>query len=383
MKMYNIKTIDNMKNAGAKHFSTEKYILDDNIENPDAILLRSTPLHNMTFNNKLIAIARSGVGVNNIPIKECTKHGVCVFNTPGANSNAVKELTICGLILASRKIIESIDWTKTLNSDIESLVEAGKNQFVGPEISGKTLGIIGLGNIGGKVANIAVSLGMNVIGYDPYLSVNSALSLKPMVKVLHDINEVYSKSDYISLHAPCNEETKNYINSSSISKMKDGVKILNFARGELVNYSDLKKALLDGKVNRFITDFPNEEILHEKNVVCIPHLGGSTEESENNCNYMACNELKNYLENGNITNSVNLPNAELSKTGDLLICIIHKNAPSLLSKITTKISGSGANIENLINRSRGEWAYTMVDVTGNIEKDAFNDIEEIVNVRII
>ena len=350
--------------------------------------MRSTPIHDIKFNSNLVAIGRSGVGTNNIPVDKCIENGICVFNTPAANSNAVKELTLCGLILASRKIIDSIDWVKSLkgNNDIEALVESGKSNFVGPEISGKTIGIIGLGAIGGKVANSAVSLGMNVIGYDPYLSVNHALDLKPQITVFrdkNDLNKLYSQSDYISLHAPYTSETKDYINSNSIAKMKDGVRIINFARAELVNHKDLKEALNSGKVERFVSDFPTNELLGEKNTAFIPHLGGSTSESEINCATMVCRELIDYLENGNITNSVNLPNTELTKTGDILVCLIHKNIPSLLSKITTKISDCNGNIENLVNKSKGSWAYTMVDVTGNIKKEVFDDIKEIVNVRIL
>lgn len=384
--MYNIKTLNKIAAVGVDNFDKASYNVADDIENPDAIMVRSASMHDMEFGDNLLAIARAGAGTNNIPVDKCVENGICVFNTPGANANAVKELAVCGLLLASRKVPEAIDWAKTLKGkgdEVEKLVEKGKSQFVGPEILGKTLGLVGLGAIGGKLANIAVSLGMNVIGYDPYLSVNAALDLKPQVKVTAHLDEVYAKADYLSLHLPYNAETKGSINADVFAQMKDGVRILNFARGPLVDYDDILAALSSGKVARYVTDFPGDKVLCEENVVCIPHLGASTPESEDNCAYMAAIQLIDYIENGNITNSVNLPNAELPKTGDAMVCVIHKNVPAILSQITSKVSELGANIENLVNKSKKDWSYTMLDITGNVQPDAFNDIEGIAKVRVL
>ena len=319
----------------------------------DAILVRSASLHDADFPDSLLAIARAGAGVNNIPIDQCTEKGIAVFNTPGANANAVKELTLCSLFLASR------------------------------DVKGKKLGVIGLGAIGVLVANDAVKLGMDVYGYDPYISVNSAWALSKWVKHVTNLNELLSECDYITLHMPANDQTKGIINKNSISLMKDGVRIINLARGELVSEADLISALNEGKIARYVTDFGSYELLHTKNTVCYPHLGASTPESEENCALMAVKELKDYLENGNITNSVNLPSVSEARTTSHRICIIHKNVPNMLARLTSIIGGSGINIENLVNKARGDVAYTMIDTNSDVDKKALNEVENIIRVRVL
>ncbi len=384
--MIQVKTLNKIAAIGTDNFDKANYEISDTAENPTAVLVRSASMLETAFNPELIAIARAGAGVNNIPVDRCTEAGICVFNTPGANANAVKELTIAGLMLASRKIPDALQWVQTLKgkgAEVGKLVEKGKSQFVGPEIKGKTLGLVGLGAIGGLIANAAIALGMKVIGYDPFLSVSSALHIEPAVQVTADIAALYAQADYISLHLPFNAETKNSINADVFAQMKDGVRILNFARGELVNNTDILAAIASGKVAKYVTDFPTDELIGAENVVAIPHLGASTPESEDNCAYMAAVQLIDYIENGNITNSVNLPNAQLNKTGDLLICIIHKNIPSVISKVTSAISDAGANIENLVNKSKKDWAYTMLDVTGSADTAKLADIEGVVKVRVL
>lgn len=384
--MYNIQTLNKIAAIGTDNFDTAKYNVADNAENPVGIMVRSAAMHDMEFGSNLIAIARAGAGVNNIPVEKCTEMGICVFNTPGANANAVKELAIAGLLLASRKIPEAMIWANGLKgngAEVGKMVEKGKGQFVGPEIMGKTLGLVGLGAIGGKIANIAVSLGMKVIGYDPFLSVNSALHIKPDVKVVANIDELYANADYVSLHLPFNAETKGSVNADVFAKMKDGVRVLNFARGELVNSADMIAALESGKVARYVTDFPCDELIGVENVVSIPHLGASTPESEDNCAYMAAIELIDYIERGTITNSVNLPNAELAKTGDNLVCVIHKNVPAIITQVTAAISDCGSNIENLVNKSKKDWAYTMLDVSGSVDADKLKAIDGVVGIRIL
>lgn len=377
--MYNVLTLNNISPSGLDCFDKEKYVVGSELENPDAIMVRSAGMLDYEFGSKLVAIARAGAGVNNIPIDRCSEAGICVFNTPGANANAVKELVLAGLILSSRRVPAAIDWAKTLKGQgdaVPKAVEKGKAQFAGPEISGKTLGLVGLGAIGAKVANAALSLGMNVIGYDPFLSVNAALGLKPTVKVVKTLQEIYSEADYISLHLPYNSETKDTINKESIGKMKKGVRILNFARGELVNTQDIIEAVESGAVSTYVTDFPNDELLCHDGIVAIPHLGASTPESEDNCAYMAAVQLIDYVEKGSIHNSVNLPECELAKTADHLVCVIHKNAPAIISQITSFISADGCNIENIASKSKKDWAYTMLDITGDTTA-AVKDIEGI------
>lgn len=381
--MYKIQTLNKIAAIGTDNFDRAKYEIADAFDAPDAVMVRSASMLDNEFAPNLLAIARAGAGVNNIPIDRCSEAGICVFNTPGANANAVKELAVCGLLLASRAVPEAIDWAKTLKgngAEVGKMVEKGKGQFVGPEIMGKTLGLIGLGAIGGKLANAAVALGMKVVGYDPFLSVSAALNLTPSIKLLNSPADVYAQADYLSLHLPFNAETKGSINADIFAQCKDGVRILNFARGELVDTASLLTALESGKVAKYVTDFPNDEVIGVKNVVAIPHLGASTPESEDNCAYMAAVELIDYIEKGTITNSVNLPNAELAKTGDALICIIHKNVPAIISQITAAVSENGGNIENLVNKSKKDNAYTMLDVTGTIDDALIAKLEAIEGV---
>lgn len=386
--MYNILTLNKIAAIGTDNFNKAYYNVADNVQNPDAIMVRSAGMLDYQFNPELLAIARAGAGVNNIPIDRCSEAGICVFNTPGANANAVKELVIAGLLLASRKVGAAIDWAKTLKgqgAEVGKLVEKGKGQFVGPEIMGKTLGIVGLGAIGVKVANTALSLGMKVVGYDPFLSVNAALNLKPGVEVVKTLPEVYAVSDYITLHLPYNAETKNTVCADSLAKMKDGVRILNFARGELVNSADMVAALSSGKASAYVTDFPSDEVIGVDGVTAIPHLGASTPESEDNCAYMAAIELIDYIETGKIHNSVNLPDCELAKTADHLVCVIHKNVPNMFTQITGVVSAAGGNIESVVSKSKKDWAYTMMDVTDDVAA-ACKDIEAIdgvVKVRVL
>ena len=333
--MVNVLTLNKIAAVGTSRLGSD-YNVTDNCDAPEAIMVRSAKMHDMEFKDNLLAIARAGAGTNNIPVDKCAEQGIVVFNTPGANANAVKELAVCGLLLASRKIPEAIEWAKTLKGqgdEVGKLVEKGKSNFAGNEIMGKTLGLIGLGAIGGKLANIAISLGMDVIGYDPFLSVNAALNLKPQVKVTNNINDIYAQSDFISLHLPFNADTKDTINSETLALCKDGVRILNFARGELVNAEAIKAALESGKCARYVVDFPSDPVLCVDNVVAIPHLGASTEESEDNCAVMAADELKAYIERGAIINSVNFPNAELAKTGEALVCVVHLEMLFVLSSV--------------------------------------------------
>ncbi len=385
--MYNIQTLNKISAIGTDIFDKTKYAIADAPENPDAIMVRSAKMHDMTFGSNLLAIARAGAGVNNIPVERCAEEGICVFNTPGANSNAVKELAICALLLASRKITEAAAWAASLKGteDAPKTVEGGKSKFAGPEIMGKTLGIIGLGAIGGKIANAAVALGMNVIGFDPYLSVNAALHLDPSVKVVTEINDIYKNSDYISIHVPYTPDTKNTIDSEQISMMKDGVRLINLARGELINSEAVIKAIADGKVAKYVTDFADDIVLGEENVIVLPHLGASTPESEDNCAIMAANELIDYIENGNIKNSVNLPNASMNAVGTK-VCVIHKNVPALIAAMTSEVGNAGLNIENMVNASKKDFAYTMMDVIGDVNDsivNAITAIDGVIKVRVI
>lgn len=386
--MYNILTLNKIASVGTDNFDRTKYTVSTEAENPDGIMVRSANMLDYEFGSNLVAIARAGAGVNNIPVDRCSEMGICVFNTPGANANAVKEMVVAGLLLTSRKIAAAIDWAKTLKGqgdEVSKLVEKGKSQFAGPEIMGKTLGIIGLGAIGVKVANTALALGMKVIGYDPFLSVAAALGLNPGVKVVKSQAEVFAESDYLTLHLPYNKDTKDTVCADTIAKMKRGVRILNFARGELVNTADIIAALSAGDVAAYITDFPNDELIGVEGVTAIPHLGASTPESEDNCAVMAAKELVDYIEYGKITNSVNLPNCELNKTADQLVCIIHKNVPAIITQVTGVISNAGGNIESIVNKSKKDWAYTMVDVTGEVDsaKADILAIEGVTGVRIL
>ena len=385
--MYDILTLNKIAKCGTDAFDQAKYTVADAVENPDAIMVRSAAMHDMQFGNKLLAIARAGAGVNNIPVDRCAEEGIVVFNTPGANANAVKELVIAGLLLSSRKVTDAIDWVSTLKGqeDIGKKVEKGKSNFAGPEISGKTLGVIGLGAIGVLVANAAMSLGMKVIGYDPFLSVKAALSLKPGVKTVTDVNDLYASSDYITIHVPYNADTKGTIGEKSIAVMKDGVRILNFARGELADTAAVLAAVESGKIACYITDFPSDELIGVKNVICVPHLGASTPESEDNCAVMAASELIDYIENGNIRNSVNFPNAEMNAAGTK-ICVLHKNVPAVISEITTILGKASINIDNMINASKKDYAYTLIDAAGDISEDIaakLSAAENVIKVRVI
>lgn len=385
--MYTIKTMNKIAKIGLENFS-ESYTVTEETDAPDAILVRSASLHEMEIPASLKAIARAGAGTNNIPLDKCAEKGVVVFNTPGANANAVKELVITGMLLSSRKVVDAVSWATTLKGkgdEVGKLVEKGKSQFAGPEIKGKTLGVVGLGAIGALVANAAVALGMNVIGYDPYLSVAAAMNLSHKVEYTADLDKVFAASDYITLHVPLTNETRGLVCAESIAKMKDGVRILNFARGELVA-NDILDALKSEKVACYVTDFPNDAVIGEKGVIAIPHLGASTPESEDNCAVMACRELIEYLENGNIINSVNMPNLSVDPSTDTRICIIHKNAVAKISSITTAVSDSNINIENMTNKSRGDYGYTVLDVTGEVTEELeakLSSLDEIISVRVI
>lgn len=384
--MFNILTLNKISNVGTSRLG-ENYTYGDDVKNPDAVLVRSAAMHDMEFESNLLAIARAGAGTNNIPKDKCSQQGIVVFNTPGANANAVKELIVAAMLLSSRKITEGIEWAKTLkgNGDaVGKMVEKGKSQFVGPEINGKTLGVVGLGAIGILVANCAVSLGMNVIGYDPFMSVTNALKLDPAVKLMKNNEEVMTNCDYLTIHVPLTDDTKNLVNKDVIAKMKDGVRILNFSRDGLVNTEAVLAGIKSGKVAKYVTDFATDDILGEENVICMPHLGASTPESEENCAVMACDQVKEYLENGNIINSVNYPAISLARSseGDTRFCVMHKNVPELLKKVLTEISG---NVENMLSKSRGDYAYTIIDVAGADKADAdkIASVDGVIRVRAI
>ena len=381
----NIQLLNKIAAVGLNQLDNS-YTIGENVENPDGIMVRSAVMHEMEFAPSLKAIARAGAGVNNIPIERCSDNGIVVFNTPGANANGVKELAICALLLAARDVVGGIAWANTLTDDVAKQVEKGKSKFGGTELMGKTLGVIGLGAIGGKIANTAIHLGMNVIGCDPYLSVDGAWNLNHRINHAATYDEVFEKSDYITLHVPATKDTKNMICAESIAKMKDGVKIINLSRADLVNAAELKAALADGKVSAYVTDFPTEEVINTPGVVAIPHLGASTEESEDNCAVMAAQQLDDYLKNGNIKNSVNYPNVEMPRSAVARICVLHQNIPSILTKITAAVADEGLNIENMTNKSKGENAYTMLDVSSTPSDDAIariSAVEGINKVRVI
>lgn len=387
--MPQILLLNKIAKIGLDHLP-DSYQCGEEIASPDGVLVRSAAMHDMDLPKSLLAIARAGAGTNNIPIPKCTEQGIVVFNTPGANANAVKELVIAGLLLASRKIIPAVKWASTLKGEgdaVAKLVEKGKSQFAGPEIEGKTLGVIGLGAIGILVANAASTLGMNVIGYDPYLSVDAAWGMSRAVKHAKSLEQIFEQSDYITIHVPLNNETRNTISKESIKKMKDGVRILNFARGELVNTEDILEATASGKVACYITDFPCEALLDQENVITIPHLGASTPESEDNCAVMAAKELQDYIENGNIKNSVNFPNVSAPRSTPVRICILHKNIPNMIGQITKILADLHINIDNFMNKAKGENAYSMLDIDSNTVTDetitTLNQIEGVFKIRVI
>ena len=374
--MAKIQLLNKISKVGLKQFN-DTYEIGDAIADPDAILVRSAAMHDMEFGASLKAIGRAGAGVNNIPVDRCAEEGIVVFNTPGANANGVKELAVAALMLASRDIVGGIQWANSLTADVAKSVEKGKSAFAGNEIMGKTLGVIGLGAIGGLVANAAKSLGMNVIGCDPFITIDGAWHLSRAIQKAATYDEVFEKADYISLHVPATPQTKNMICAESIAKMKDGVRIINLARADLVNAADLKAAIADGKVASYVTDFPTEETIGVKGIVTIPHLGASTEESEDNCAVMAANELIDYLENGNIKNSVNFPNLNLPHTAAHRVVILHKNIPNTIARITGSLAEQNINIENLVNGSKGDYAGTIAETNSPIDDSVIEKIASV------
>lgn len=388
--MYNIQLLNKISPCGINQLDRSLYAVGDAIENPDAILVRSADMHAMQFTSKLRAIARAGAGVNNIPVERCAEEGIVVFNTPGANANAVKELVIAGLMLASRDIVAGINWAQSLQdtpqASVAKQVEKGKSQFAGHEVVGKRLGVIGLGAIGVLVANAAVALGMEVVGFDKFLTVESAWKLSRSIKRAESMDEIFRDCDYITLHIPATPQTQGTLCADSIAKMKDGVRILNFSRADLAVSADIRAGLQSGKIARYVTDFPTQDLLGVQNLIAIPHLGASTEESEDNCAVMAVGELRDFLENGNITHSVNYPDVSLPHSGDKRICICHRNIPAMLTQITAVLAEENINIENMVNRSKKDYAYTIVEIIGEVPADTAERlcaIEGIIRVNII
>ena len=388
--MFKIKTMNKISPKGLMELPADSYTVGDDVMNEDGILVRSAKLHEYPFPENLRAIARAGAGTNNIPVDRCSEAGIVVFNTPGANANAVKELVICAMLVASRDVMGGSAWVReqaqTEGVDVAAAVEKGKSAFVGPEIYHKTLGVIGLGAIGALVANIALSLAMEVYGFDPFLSVDAALRLDRHVHVVKDVTELYKVSDYVTIHVPYMDSTRHTIDANALAAMKDGVRVINLARGELVDDDAMIAALDAGKVACYVTDFPNNKITLAKHVVAIPHLGASSPESEENCAVMAAQELKDYLENGNIKNSVNFPNVEMERTGVQRLCVIHRNIPAMLANITRQLSEDGVNVPNMTNKSKGDYAYTIVDLDSPITDEAVADLKAIpgiIRMRII
>lgn len=381
-----IQLYNKISNKGLILFNGE-YEIGENIENPDGILVRSAKLHDIPLDGNLKAIARAGAGVNNVPVDKCSEKGIVVFNTPGANANAVKELVLAGMLLSARPTFKAMQWLETVKDDenLEQLAEKEKSRFKGCELAGKTIGIIGLGAIGIKVANMALHLGMEVYGCDPYLSVQSAWQLSRNVKLVNGNDEIFARCDYISLHVPMTPNTKNMIDANALNKMKDGVTILNYARGGLVDEDAMLEAMNNGKVKNYVSDFASPKMMKHDNYICTPHLGASTPEAEENCAVMAVNQMRDYLENGNITNSVNLPNISMERSGAIRITCFHKNEPNMLAQISQTISAAGLNIENMINKSKKEYAYTIVDVDqANVDDvvDKLNTIDAILKVNV-
>ena len=381
--MYRIKTFNKISPVGLNRFDTEHYSVGESETQEDGILVRSAKLHDYDFPTNLLGISRAGVGVNNIPLDRCSRSGIAVFNTPGANANAVKELVLCAMLIGSRDVDGGIAWVRRqveAGIDVSTVVEKGKSAFIGPELYKKTLGIVGLGAIGSLVANTAINLGMDVYGYDPYLSVDTALNLDRPIHVVKDINDLYNRADYITLHVHFTSATKSLIDADAIAHMKRGVRIINMARGEVVDDDAMIAGLDTGKVAAYITDFPNNRIVGAPHVIPLPHLGASTPESEQNCAMMAVDQLKDYLENGNIRNSVNLPSVYLERSGVMRMCIIHRNIPAMLANITTLLATDGVNVENLTNKSRGDYAYTLVDLGSRVDEKVINDVKNLANV---
>ena len=380
--MYNVLTLNKIAAVGTSRLG-DNYTCGDDIQNPDAVLVRSAAMHDMEFADNLLAIARAGAGTNNIPKDKCADQGIVVFNTPGANANAVKELVLAGLLLSSRKVVEGIDWAKThkgTGDEMGKKVEKGKSQFVGPEITGKTLGVVGLGAIGILVANVAVAVGMNVIGFDPFLSDANRAKLDSAVEVKDNAEDVMVNCDYLSVHVPLMDSTKDMVDADMIAKMRDGVRILNYSRDGLVNTDAVLEGLKSGKVAKYVTDFGNDKILGEEGVIVIPHLGASTPESEDNCAVMACNQIKEYIENGNIVNSVNYPCLSLERAaGTKRVCVLSKNVEDISKAVLAEVSG----VAGSASKARGDYAYTIVDVTGDADADKLGAIDGVIKVRVI
>ena len=387
--MYNIKKLNAISPVYHGILSDADYNVSGDIENPDAIMVRSADLHDLDINENLLCVGRAGAGVNNIPLDKMAEHGVVVFNSPGANANAVKELVLAALLLSSRKIAEGIQWCQGLTSgeqSIEKQVEAGKKNFIGPELAGKTLGVIGLGAIGLQVANSGVALGMDVLGYDPYISVDNAWRLSRAVRHAMSLDEIIEKSDYITLHVPLMDSNRNMIDSGAISRMKKSAALLNFSRGGLVNIPDVKEALENGDLRVYVTDFPEEALIGVKNVILTPHLGASTPESEDNCVRMIASQMNDYIKYGSIVNSVNYPNCPLGKQTSPRISILHKNVPNVIGAITQIISNEGLNIENMVNQSRGAFAYTVLDVDARpsaMTRDKLRALDTVYRTRLL
>ena len=387
--MYRIQCLNQISSIGTDRFGAE-YTFSQEMEQPDGILVRSASLHEMQFSPSLLAIARAGAGVNNIPVDTCTEQGIVVFNTPGANANAVKELVLCALLLSSRKIPAAMDWVKTLKgsgAEVGKLVEKGKGAFAGPELLGKTLGVVGLGAIGILVANAAEHLGMTVYGFDPFLSVESAWRLSSRVKKAASFDEICQNCDYITLHLPATNETKGMINAESIAKMKGGARLMNFARGELADPAAVLEALQNGKLLSYATDFPDDSMIGVEGIVALPHLGASTPESEDNCAVMAVDQIKEYLEGGNIKNSVNFPSVSMPREpGTARICLMHKNIPNTIATFAAVCGNLSINIENMQSKSKGEYAYTILDVSGDLPEhaeDSLLEVEAVIRARIL
>ncbi len=387
--MFKVKTLNKISPVGLELLPRSCYEVSSEINEPDAIIVRSFSMHEMELPSTLLAVARAGAGVNNIPLEKCAEKGIVVFNTPGANANGVKEMVLTGMLLSSRKILPGIEWAKTLigkGDEVPKLIEKGKSQFAGPEIKGKRLGVIGLGAIGVMVANDARSLGMTVMGFDPFLSVDHAWDLDREIKKAASLDQLLAESDYITIHAPLTDETKGMINAEKFKIMKKGIRILNFARGGLVNNKDLKDALEAGIVSAYVSDFPDEELLKMENVIGIPHLGASTPESEDNCAAMAAEQLRNYLECGNLVNCVNFPNCELPFSGHTRLIVINRNIPKMVGQITGVLADKDINITNMLNRNKGDFAYNIIDVEEEvIEEDLtrLNDIDGVIMVRAL
>ncbi len=386
--MYRIATLNKISPVGLARF-TDDYSITEKLEEANGIMVRSQKMHDMEFSPELLAIARAGAGVNNIPVDRCAQSGVVVFNAPGANANAVKELVICGMIMAARNIPGGLAWVKTLSDDVSKAVEKGKSQFAGSEISGKTLGVIGLGAIGVLVANAAQKLGMKVIGYDPYLTLKAAHNLSNKIPVMNDLSSLLPSCDFVTIHVPVNGDTKDMIDAKCFDQMKDGAVFLNFARDTLVEDEAFVKAISGSKLKYYVSDFPNDKVIKNDKIILTPHLGASTQEAENNCAAMAAEELMDYIENGNITNSVNYPQCSmgpLNSEAAARVCILNKNIPSMLGKITGIMAEMNINIRDMTNKSRGEYACTLIDIDGDINEDGLSkalSTDGIIKARIL